>query len=115
MIETQFVTLAMSIGVPGKIATLIDGVDAATAELADRADCRWIWRLEDQRRLLQQPTLRTVVALTTRLVEERPELASVAAAALTPLATRHPEFAPYLARVLNPDGARLGVPLQRAG
>lgn len=69
MIESRFVTLALSIGVAGKIAALIADCDKAIAKIDQSSDSRWLWRLEDQRRLLQNPPLRTLVALSTRLVE----------------------------------------------
>ena len=75
MVETRFVNLAMSIGVPEKIASLSVDCDKAIAAFTPDDDRRWYWRLEHQRRLLLNPTLRAVVALTARVVEETPGLA----------------------------------------
>lgn len=107
MVEKQFVSVAMSLGVAAKIAHLTQDCERALADLAKRPDRRWAWRLEDQRRLLLNPTLRTLVALTTRLAEEDTSLAAPLAPLLAELSARHPEFASYHARVLRPEGAGL--------
>ena len=105
MPEARFVDLAMSIGVAGKIAALISDCDAALAHLAHVPDRRWAGRVEAQRRLLLEPDLRALVALSTRLVEENPRLGPVVAPAIAHLAQRNPDFAPYHARALAPQGA----------
>ncbi|MBO9546987.1 hypothetical protein [Caulobacter sp.] len=106
MVETTFVNLAMSVGVAAKIAALSADCDRALAALSNQDGARWSSRLEDQRQLLRNPTLRAIVALTTRLAEEQPGLAAPVAPALAKLIERHPEFAPYYARVqaLQPAG-----------
>jgi len=114
MPETRFVDLAMSIGVADRIAALISDCDAALARLGDSLDHRPAWRVEEQRRLLLQPDLRTLVALATRLVEEDPRLGPVVAPALADLTRQHPAFAPYHARVLAPEGAFLAHPAKPA-
>lgn len=105
MPETRFVDLALSIGVAHKIATLLGDCDLALARMVDAQDRRWAWRLEGQRRLLLKPSLRALVALSTRLVEEDPKLAPLVAPAIAELARRNPDFAPFHARALAQNGA----------
>jgi hypothetical protein len=93
----------MSIGVAAKIAALTADCDKAIVALAEAEDRRRSWRLEDQRGLLLNPTLRALVALTTRLTEEDPSLARPIAPILGELAAKHPEFAPYHRRILAPE------------
>lgn len=97
----------MSIGVASKIEALVNDCDQALSELPSADERRWAWRIEDQRRLLLNPTLRAVVALSARIVEESPRLKGVVRPVLAELISRHSEFAPYLARVSNPYGAHL--------
>ncbi len=105
MTEARFVDLAMSIGVATKIAALIADCDKVMTDLPDDGDRRWYWRVESQRRLLMRPTLRAVVALTTRLIEETPSLGPGLAPAFAQLVSEHPELAPFHKRVLNPARA----------
>lgn len=105
MPEARFVDLAMSIGVAGKIAALISDCDAALSRLTDAPDRRWAWRLEEQRRLLLRPSLRALVALSTRLVEENPRLSPIVAPAIADLARQNSDFAPFYARAASPEGA----------
>lgn len=105
MSQTRFVDLAMSIGVATQIAGLLRECDAALLHLADAQDRRWAWRLEAQRRLLLKPTLRVLVALSTRLVEENPKLSPFVAPAIADLARQNPDFTPYHARAIAPEGA----------
>lgn len=64
-----------------------------------QGDPRWLWRIEDQRRRLQDPDLRVIVAIATGLAEETPALAPLVAQALSPLVVRHAEFAPFHKRL----------------
>lgn len=115
MAENRFVDLAMSIGVAGKIAALMLDCDRAMHALTDAVDQRWLWRLQDQRRLLLNPTLKALAALSTRMVEENPGLAGVVGPAMAELAALNPDYVPYHARVIAPRGAYLAVELRQAG
>ena len=111
MAETRFVKVATSVGVARKIAALMVECD----RVAEHAVFPWSDQLDAQRRLLQHPTLRALVALTTRLVEENPDLTPLVAPALGDLLEAHPDYAPFHARVLDPCGAGLGAPLRGVG
>jgi len=103
MPEARFTKLAMSIGVAAKIAELLADCDRAIGDLATKPDQRWLWRLEDQRRLLLSPSLRALAALTTRMAEENPSLSPLIAPALADLGSRYPEMKGFYARALTPQ------------
>lgn len=114
MVEKTFVEKAMSLGVDRKIAVLIADCDRALIDLPADRDRRWQWRIEGHRRLLLAPSLRTLVALATRICEETPSLAPSLAPALADLVRKHPEFLPFQARILDPDGAKADKAGRRA-
>lgn len=67
MIEQDFLECARTIGVDLRIAALLVDCDRALAEYPDGGDARWLDRLEDQRRRLLDPDLRSFHARLLRV------------------------------------------------
>lgn len=109
MVEEDFMACARMIGVERRIAELILDCDRAIAEQPATGEARWLGRLEDQRRRLAAPDLRTIVAVTARLAEETPSLAPFVALALRPLVAERPELRPFLQR-LTPPAEEVAAP-----
>jgi len=99
MLEQDFRMCARTVGIEQRLAALILDCEKAMADYPEDGDRRWYWRLEDQHRRLLSPDLRMIVAVTTRLAEETPALASPVAAALQALVARRPDLAPFHARL----------------
>lgn len=95
MPENKLLQCAMTIGVDRRIAQLIVDCDQAISTFADGRDPRWLGRIEDQRRRLVEPDLRTLVAVTTQVCEETPALAPFVTPILAELSLTNPDLRPF--------------------
>lgn len=92
-IESEFLTLALEIGLAETIAETLRDIDRAIAELPQTEHgSRYRKRLEDQRQSLRNPTLRTVAALVVAMCVKNPALTPRMRKAFARVAERHADL-----------------------